>query len=411
MAQQGTGQARIWIWLVVGVILAILLFVIIPSRRSRVPVRVVQVEREDLISTLSTNGKIEPQPDYQPRSSTATAIQNLYVNLDQPVARGQELLRLDDSVARKELAEANATLASALDNLNNLKAGGTADDRLTANNEMVAAQSQLRQNQAALKSLQTLQTQGAASANEVTAAQQQVNTAQTHITELEVRRKARYSGSDVAAQQAAVDQARATVAAAQSALAGVDVRAPFAGTIYYLPVQALGSVQPGDILLGEGDLSHLLVHAYFDEPEIGKLATGQPVKIVWDAKPNSTWHGHIVQPPSTIIDHGTRNVGECLISVDDPGGLLPNTNVTVTVTLQQRNNVLSLPREALHTDGARNFVYRIVDGRLQRASVQVGAINLTRFEVVSGLNAGDEIVLSSLSDVELRDRLRVNVQP
>ena len=103
---------------------------------------------------------------------------------------------------------------------------------------------------------------------------------------------------------------------------------------------------------------------YFDEPEIGKLAKGQPVRIVWEAKPGKQWHGHILRVPTTIMSYqGTRNVGECISSVDDnDGDMIPNTNVTVTVTEAQRSNVLTIPREALHSEGGRDFVYRIVGG-------------------------------------------------
>src|SRR5205085_1296678 len=93
-------------------------------------------------------------------------------------------------------------------------------------------------------------------------------------------------------------------------------------------LQQKGAASPAEV----ADLNRIQVRAYFDEPEIGRLAVGQSVKIVWDAKPNQTWHGHISRAPSTVITYGTRNVGECIITVDDArGDLLPNTNVTVTV--------------------------------------------------------------------------------
>ena len=159
------------------------------------------------------------------------------------------------------------------------------------------------------------------------------------------------------------------------------------------------------------NLSRLRVRAYFDEPEIGKLANGQPVEIVWDAKPNQTWHGHISQAPTTVITYGTRNVGECLISVDDArGDLLPNTNVTVTVTTSQRLNALSLPREALRTEAGSSFVYRIVNAQLIRTPVTVGVTNLTRVEVLSGLKQGDVVALGATTPVELTDGLRVEPQ-
>ncbi len=144
------------------------------------------------------------------------------------------------------------------------------------------------------------------------------------------------------------------------------------------------------------DLSHIQVRAYFDEPELGKLAVGQPIKIVWDAKLGRTWRGHIARVPSTIITYGTRNVGEVLISVEDSdGALLPNTNVTVTVTTQHEVNVLSIPREALHTENGQDFVYVFRSGIIHRTPVKLGTINLTQVGIAQGLKEHDVVALGS----------------
>ena len=412
MTQQETKRGRVWWWVLAGVVVCVALVIYLRSQRSVIHIRAAQVERQDLISTLSTNGKVQPTKDFEPRAPISTSVEKVFVHLNQDVSKGQELVLLSDEDARKQLAGGLATLAQAQATLHNMEAGGNGDELASQNGEMMAAQSQLRNSQAAVESLEKLQAQGAASANEVAAAQHRVEAARAKIAELQMRKTSRYNNSDLAAQRALVTQAQAEVAAAQSSLAGVNVRAPFAGTIYSLPATPLGAVNSGDVLLGEADLNHLLVHAYFDEPEIGKLVNGQAVKITWSAKPSMAWHGHIVQAPTSIINYAeTRNVGECLISIDDNhGDLLPNTNVTVTVTTQQRYNVLSLPREALHTDGARNFVYRLENGRLQKTSIVPGAVSLTRFEVVSGLNDGDAVALGTANDTEMKDGLRVKVQ-
>jgi HlyD family secretion protein len=412
MAQQETGRGRIWWWLLAGVVLCVGLVFYIQQQRGVVKIHVAEVERADLTSTLPTNGKVEPTQNFEPRAPVTTSVEQVYVHLNQDVKAGQELLKLDDADARKELATGMATQAQAQATLRNMEAGGTSAQLQQQNSEMEGAQSQLRNSQQALESIQKLQAQGAASASEVAAAQHREDAAKMKIADLQTQKKSSYSSSDVAAQRALVTQAQAEVTAAQSVMAGVNVRAPFAGSIYSLSAMPLGAVNAGDILLGEADLKHLLIHAYFDEPEIGRLANGQAVKITWSAKPSMAWHGHIVQAPTSITEYAqTRNVGECLISIDDNhGDLLPNTNVTVTVTLQQRHNVLSLPREALHTDGAKNFVYRVQDGRLAKTQIVPGAVSLTRFEVVSGLNEGDAVALEAINDTELKDGLRVKIQ-
>ena len=73
--------------------------------------------------------------------------------------------------------------------------------------------------------------------------------------------------------------------------------------------------------------------------------------------------------------------------------------------------MLSLPREALRTEGSSDFVYSIVDGKLRRTPVQVGAVSLTRVQILSGLPEGQAVALSSPTNAELKDGLEVKALP
>ncbi len=389
------------------------MFFYIHNQHQVVEVTAAKVEPQTLMQKKSTNGRVEPLEDFEAHAPLAGVVNNVYVHLGQQVQSGQELIRMDDSEARKELAAAEASLESNVSTLQAMQQGGTQDERLTATADLNSAKTQVQQNQASLTALQKLQAEGAASANEVELAQHQLNAAQARVAQLQARKGSRYSADDLRAQRAQVAQAQAAVDAARAIYAGVDIHAPFSGTVYAIPVSQYQFVAAGDTLIQLADLSKLEIKAYFDEPEIGQLKAGQPVAIVWPAKPGEEWHGHIIQAPTTIITYGgTRNVGECLISVDDTNGvLLPDTNVTVTVTESQRNNVLSLPREALHTEGMNDYVYRIVNNHLVKTAVQVGLANLTRFEILGGLKEGDQVALGSTSETELSDGLPVKVHP
>jgi len=112
--------------------------------------------------------------------------------------------------------------------------------------------------------------------------------------------------------------------------------------------------------------------------------------------------------PTTIVNYGTRNVGECIITVDDANGdLAPNSDVTVTVTTQQHPHVLSIPREALHTEGVKNFVYKVVRDKLVQTTVGVSVVNLTRVEITSGLSESDLVATSAISNRELENGLEI----
>lgn len=412
MASNVPNRSRAWVWGLVAIVALLGLYFGLRSTHSTVTVRTATVDRQNLISTISTNGKVEPTEDFQAHSPLAGQVQRLLVSLGQHVKAGQELIRLESGDAASRLATARAGLVQSETGLQNMQRGGTQDELLSEKADLNAAEQQVQNLTAQLNTLQALQAKGSASPAEVTQVRQRLDDATAKVAQLKTRQSSRYSASDVASQQAAISQNQAALSAAQSNYAGVDIRAPFAGTVYSLPVNQYDFVNGGEALLNLADLTKLQVRAYFDEPEIGKLAHGQEVKIHWDARPDRVWHGHISQAPTTVITYGTRNVGECLITVDDASGdLLPNTNVTVTVTTLQRNDVLSLPREALRTEGTTNFVYRVTDNKLVRTPVQVGVVNLTRVEITGGLNQSDVVALgATTTDTDLNDGERVKVQ-
>ena len=400
-------------WVVWGIVAAVVIAAVLIIRRSTgetVEVRTSPVTHENLLSTVSTNGKVEPVDEFQAHAPAPGVVKQVLVEVGQTVKAGQLLLRLDDSDAVARTAAATASVRSAEASLSDLRQGGSQEERLNSAGDLSRAQLQQQQAASNLSSLLKLQKQGAASAGEVAAAQQRLDSAQSTLHGAQQRTSQRYSPTDRSRAEAQLSDARAQLAAAQAAYAGSNVRAPFAGTVYSIPVSQYDFVPAGEDLLDLADLDRIQVRAYFDEPEIGKLAAGQAVKIVWDAKPNQVWHGHIEQAPTSVITYGTRNVGEAVITVDDAHGeLLPNTNVTVTVTTSQRFNVLSIPREGLHTDGASNYVFRVIGNRLVRTPVRVGAVNLTRVEILSGLTEKDTVALSALSTHDLTNGLHVKV--
>jgi HlyD family secretion protein len=188
------------------------------------------------------------------------------------------------------------------------------------------------------------------------------------------------------------------------------IHAPVTGTVYSLSAGRTEFAEEGKLLLQLADLRHERIRAYFDEPEIGRLAVGQKILIKWDAKPGRQWHGHIVRTPVTVITYGTRNVGEVLIGIDDSdGGLLPDTNVTVTVTTSSEPNTLSIPREALHSENGKPYVYKVVNSGLVRTSVTTGTINLTQVSILSGLNQGDWVATGTANGQPLQEGIPIKV--
>ncbi len=391
--------------------LAVLALIPVFTRQGPLRVRTTQVERGPIRSLISTNGKIEPIQNFEAHSPVATTVKRIYVKEGESVRKGQLLLQLDDADLRSEAARAQAQIKTAQSDQAEVTTGGTQEEVLTLDSQLVNARDSVAFDQRNLHALRQLEQQGAASPGEVKAAEDQLERAQTDLKLLEQKKKDRYSPPEVAKVQAQGSQAQAAYDAAEDSLERSTVRAPFDGVVYSLPVKQGAYVQVGDLLLQEGDLSKMLVRTFVDEPDIGRLASGEKIEVTWDAVPNRIWDGVVTTVPSEIKQHGARNVGEITCTLDNHDRrLLPNVNVSVTIITAEHNDVLTLRREAVHMDDAKPYVYEVEDGRLKRQDVDVSLQNLTRVEITGGLSDQAVVALSSVDPTKsLTNGARVKV--
>jgi HlyD family secretion protein len=397
-------------WIISAVALIVIFYGIHMLTRGKLPIRVAAATIGNLTKTSATNGKVEPQSDREAHAPYPGIISKLYVHEGQIVPAGMLLLAMDDTEAQSRAAAALAALKGAQAAWQAAQHGGTAEERLSLAGELQKAIIDRDQAQRDLDALQKLESNGAASPSEVDAAKERLEADNSSIQVLQQRQTSRYDAADLAHARANLEDAQAAYTAAQDALNQAIVHAPVAGTVYSLPVSRTEFVQQGELLLAMADLSKLQVVAYFDEPEIGDLAIGEPATIVWDARPNEVWHGHVTRLPSTIITYLTRNVGEVRVSIDDPdGALLPDTNVRVTITVSSQSNVLTVPHDAMHFEQGSSYVYRVEGGTLHRVPVSVGRVNLTDVQILSGLKAGDQVALITTNGQPLIDGQPVKV--
>jgi len=393
-----------------AVVAVVLLLTIISARGDKMSVRFDVARHEAIVNAIATNGKIEPEEDFQAHAPMATTVKKIYVHEGDIVKKGQLLVRLDDADARATAAKALAQLRTAEADLNSVGTGGTHEEVLNNQSAMVKARAELESAQRNLDAMRRLKDSGAASDAELQDAENRLKQAQSNAQVLEQKLKGgRYSRPEVVRVQAQAAEARATYQAAQDLLNNSNITAPRDGMVYALPVRESTYVTQGDLVVGVADLKHIQVRAFVDEPDIGRLAKGQRVDVTWDAIPGRTWRGTVTRVPTTVSLHGSRTVGEVLASVDnDDLKLLPNVNINATVITAQHPNALTVPREAVRQDknGSR-YVLRIDGDELKRVPVDTAVSSMTRIEVTKGLQEGDRVALASVFGHDLKDGMRV----
>ncbi|HWG39593.1 MAG TPA: efflux RND transporter periplasmic adaptor subunit [Candidatus Acidoferrales bacterium] len=411
MARQSQNNGRRPVLVVVVlVIAAVLLFTGINRRHVVTPVRAERAVREEIASVISTNGKIEPIDSFEAHAPAPATVNKVLVKEGDHVKAGQLLVELDDADARSQAAHALAQLRAAEAALSGIKAGGTQEELLTSRADLTKAQAERDEAQRNLQAIQQLQQSGGASPAEVEAAQNRLKKAEADLQLLQAKAKDRYSSPEVAKVEASAAEARAAYAAAQDLLQHSNVRAPFAGTVYQLPVRPGAYVNAGELLVQVANLEKVRVRAFVDEPEIGRLAKGQKVEIKWDAIPGRTWEGTLTRVPTSVTMVGTRTVGEITSEVDNADRkLLPNVNVNVSIIAARHDNALTVSREAVHDVDGKRYVYEIVNDKILAQEVQTGLSSLTRVEVVKGVPEGALIALGAINAQPLRNGMDIKV--
>jgi HlyD family secretion protein len=401
---------KYWFLLILPV--ALLLWWGIGRGQATPTVHFAQVTRVTIESTVSTNGKVEPAQSAAARAETAGTVRTVSVQRGQTVAAGQTLVTLDTSAPESELAAATAREQEARAELATLGEGGRAATVAEIDAAIASAQSAVEVAQRNYDVLQRLAGQQAATKLQVQQAHDEVQRSQLQLSSAQARRRTLVVPSDRTVAQARVRDAEAAVALAEHRMQLSTVTAPIAGTVYEFDMKVGTYLQPGELVAQVGVLNQMKVTVYVDEPDLGRVGKGMPVRITWDARPGQTWWGHVDRMPTEVIALGTRTVGEVTTLVDNPThDLLPGVTVNATIVSKVQPDAVSIPKGSLHTFGGRSGVYKLVGNKLQWTPVLTGVSDVNNVELTSGLAVGERVAdrVVEPSDAEIKSGMRIRV--
>ncbi len=414
---------RIVIFLVLAAV-AVIVLVRLSGRQPVAKISAVTPVRENLVSSISSNGKVEPIAPFVVRAQLDTFVEKVSVVEGQAVKKGQLLLELDVKDAAAQLADARSKLLRAEDDLRAAKAGGRSDEAAKTEGQLAAAVALRDRLQRNHDSLERLIAQQAATKDELAANDLDLGKADAQVKQLRASRQEFEHGVKLDANRSSlqVEQLRSEVAALEAKVRDGRIVAPADGTLYALgrtteglPLKAGDYVKVGELLAEMADLHKVRVRAFIDEPELGGLEPGEPVRITWDALPNRAWMGKTQVIPKQVVARGARSVGELLCEVNnDKLELLPNINVNVRINSRERINVLTVPRGAVEAQGGQRFVFVVLrnalgvgKATLEKREIRVGIADATNYEVLGGLQEGEMVALPG--DVDLKDGMPVKI--
>jgi HlyD family secretion protein len=376
--------------------------------RKRAPPEVpfAKATRETIVSSLSTNGKVEPIEWASARAERSGVVQKVFVARGQQVSKDAPLVQLDVSAANSQLATAAAEIAQAQAQEQVIQQGGPQLTRTQIEAELATARASLANAQKEHEALQRLVAKQAAPRQELETVRQRVEQIQLQIHALEQRRAALVSPTDLPVAKAKLNEAESTAVLARRSLAQSIIRAPIAGTVYQFDLRLGAFVNPGDLVANVGRLEQVRVSVYVDEPDLGKVSIGMPVTITWDAMPGRQWKGVVDKLPTQVVPLGTRQVGEVGCMIDNPDrDLLAGTNINAEIQSRVVQNALIIPTAALHREGGTTSVFQLSGDRVIWRQIKVGVTSYTKAQVLQGLSDGDSVALPT--DKPLKNGMRV----
>jgi len=382
-------------------VIAVPLIWVFTSGSGAVEIPFARVGRETLVSTVRTNGKVEPREWIAVRAATEGVVRKIHAENGDVVAKDALIATIDVPEARVQLAAAQARIAEAESELRTLERGGRKSQLVAIENELATANEELETATRELAVVERLRARQAATGLEVEKAEERVRKARLRVESLQRRREALVSPVDRRAAQARLRAAEADAERARRRIEAASLRAPMGGLLYQLDVRPGAYVRTGDLVAKIGTVNQARVVVYVDEPDLGRVARGMPVTITWDALPGRQWHGTVEKTPAEIVALGTRKVGRVIALIENAGDALPpGANIDAEIRSRVVAHTLAIPKEALRRVGGQIGVFLLRGNTVRWRPVKLGISSITRAEVVEGLADGDAVALPSATPLQ-----------
>jgi HlyD family secretion protein len=210
--------------------------------------------------------------------------------------------------------------------------------------------------------------------------------------------------TQLAQEQAKVDQARTLAALKQKQLDALRVRAGISGVLVDLPMQVGQHVQPGTMLAKVVQPDHLMAALKIAETQARDVQFGEPAAI--DTH-NGIMSGTVMRV-DPAVQNGTVTV-DVKLTGELPKGARPDLSVDGTIDLERLDNVLYVGRPAFGQENSTISLFKLdADGKeAMRVPVKVGRESVNSIQIFEGLHEGDTVILSDMSRWDKTDRIRL----
>lgn len=375
-----------------GVVLATVLALALTPRLLAPQVLVVSARPGELLQSVVASGKVRSPQRVELASQISGRVHQVAVCEGQTVAAGELLIQLDAGEWQAAVAQAAASLAQSQTRLGQMRQLA----QPLAEQAQVQAAVNLAQARRNFERTRYLAAKGFYSKNQLDDAQRNLDLAASQLTTAQLQTRSNQAGgSDYRLAQVAVDQARASLALAESRLAYARILAPVAGTVLTRSVDPGHTAQPGKVLMTLSPAGDTELVVQIDEKNLGLLRPGQKAQASADAYPERQFSAEI-NFISPAVDPLRGSVEVRLRVPQPPAYLRQEMTVSIDVETARLADALLVPADAVRDAASRQpWVLVVRDGVVQRQEIELGARSAGMVEIRRGLAAGEQLIPDS----------------
>ena len=437
------------------------------TQRGVVTVQTGNVARTDLTSIVTASGEIKPKNYIDIGADAIGDLTEILVKEGDHVHKGQLLAKIEDVQPTADVDAQKATLAAA-----EADASASEDSLKAADQNIEMSQAAVDQANSQLEQAKADYDRSLAEYNEQLLAKQDFDgkkfaydgqkaaVAQAVSRLQQARTQKDQAAATMAGNQRRIAQAKANLTRFTDVLEKHNSFAPIEGMVTNLPVRVGETVVPGlqnqtgTLIMTIADMSQITAEVKVDETDVVNVQMGQQAEITIDAIPNKTFTGHVTEMGNTAILRSTGVAAsqsaissqeakdfKVVIALDNPPSeIRPGLSCTAKITTATRQNVLTIPIQALTVrqkgdlepktpaktgaeaaakvdpavEKARKEelqgVFVISGGKAMFRKVETGITGATDIEVLSGLKEGDEVITGTYQVIRtIRNEAQVKV--
>ena len=390
---------HVLITLLVLILLGTPLAIYFLSKGSDAPqLHLVKATRREIRVVVNTNGIIDPVDRSEIYAPIDAFVARIQKEEGFEIQRGQLLIQLESEQIRTALANARAALLQGKREARVVTAEPPREEVAALDASIAECEMQLDQQNKDLLVEESLYSKGATPRAAADGLRKQRDLLQLRLEALKKKRQdlhLRYSSEEKEWEQSKVVELTKQVKLLEDQLQMESVFAPKGGLVYSLSVKQGSYVTKGQLLAQIYQPGRIVLRAYVDEPDLGRIKKGQQVLVEWDGLPDRQWTGVVEKPAKQVVPLNSRSVGHVICTLDgEPKELIPNLNVRVEIVTAQKENALVVPRAAVFNREGRPAVMLSEGTGTALKPVVLGLAAPEEIEITQGIDEGSSVVLN-----------------